>query len=34
VYARFADIQVETGVQPFEGLIEEIEEKLAAYTKK
>lgn len=34
VYARFADIQVETGVKPFEGLIEEIEEKLAAYTKK
>lgn len=34
VYAHFADIQVETGVKPFEGLIEEIEEKLAAYTKK
>ena len=34
VYARFADIQVETGVKPFEGLIEEIEEKLASYTKK
>ena len=34
VYAHFADIQVETGVKPFEGLIEEIEEKVAAYTKK
>ena len=34
VYARFADIQVVTGVKPFDGLIQEIEEKLEAYTKK
>lgn len=29
VYAKFADIQVVTGVKSFDGLIEEIEEKLA-----
>lgn len=34
VYEKFADIQAVTGVKPFEGLIEEIEEKLDAYTKK
>lgn len=34
IYAKFADIEVVTGVKPFEGLIAEIEEKLEAYTKK
>ena len=34
VYEKFADIQAVTGVKPFEGLIQEIEEKLEAYTKK
>ncbi len=34
VYEKFADIQVTTGVKPFEGLIQEIEEKLEAYIKK
>lgn len=33
VYAKFADIQVTTGVKPFEGLVAEIEEKLSAYEK-
>lgn len=33
VYEKFADIEVVTGVQPFEGLIKEIEEKLKAYKK-
>lgn len=34
VYSRYADIEVETGVKPFEALIEEIKEKLEASTKK
>lgn len=34
VYQKFADIQVVTGVKPFEELVHEIEEKLAAYEKK
>lgn len=34
IYAKFADIEVVTGVKSFEGLIAEIEEKLEAYTKK
>lgn len=34
VYAGFADIQVVTGVKPFEGLVAEIKEKLETYTKK
>lgn len=34
VYAKFADIQVVTGVKPFEDLIGEIKEKLEGYTKK
>ncbi len=34
IYAKFADIQVVTGVKPFEDLIEEIKEKLEEYTKK
>ena len=33
VYQKFADIQVVTGVKPFEELVHEIEEKLAAYEK-
>lgn len=33
VYEKFADVEVVTGVQPFEGLIKEIEEKLKAYKK-
>ncbi|MDC7286232.1 shikimate kinase [Blautia schinkii] len=33
IYAKFADIEVVTGVKPFEGLIAEIEEKLEAYSK-
>lgn len=33
IYAKFADIEVVTGVKSFEGLIAEIEEKLEAYTK-
>ena len=31
VYARYKDIEVVTGVKPFEGLIEEIKEKLQPY---
>lgn len=34
VYHKYADLEVVTGVKPFEGLIEEIEQKLAAMTKK
>ncbi|MDO4272528.1 MAG: shikimate kinase [Eubacteriales bacterium] len=34
IYAKFADIEVVTGVKPFEGLIEEIEQNLEAYRKK
>ena len=34
VYKKFADIQVVTGVKPFEELIREIEDKLQAYEKK
>ncbi len=34
VYKKFADIQVVTGVKPFEELIREIEEKLKEYEKK
>lgn len=34
VYEKFADIEVVTGVKPFDGLIQEIEEKLQAYAKK
>lgn len=34
VYSRYADIEVVTGVKPFESLIEEIKEKLEASTKK
>ena len=33
VYSKYADIQVITGVKSFDGLIQEIEEKLAAYEK-
>lgn len=33
VYQKFADIQVITGEKPFEELVKEIEEKLAAYEK-
>ena len=33
VYQKFADLEVVTGVKPFEDLIREIEEKLAAYEK-
>ncbi len=33
VYAKFADIVVITGVKPFESLVEEIREKLAACEK-
>ena len=33
VYQKFADIQVITGEKPFEELIKEIKEKLAAYEK-
>lgn len=32
-YQKFADLEVVTGVKPFEDLIREIEEKLAAYEK-
>lgn len=34
VYAKFADIEVITGVKPFEALIEEIKQKLDASAKK
>lgn len=34
VYSKYADIEVVTGVKPFEALIEEIKQKLAASTKK
>lgn len=34
VYAKYGDIEVVTGVKPFEGLIKEIEEKLEPYLKK
>lgn len=33
VYSRFADIEVVTGVKPFDELIKEIEEKLKAHSK-
>lgn len=33
VYAKYADIEVITGVKPFEALIEEIKEKLEAFEK-
>lgn len=34
VYTKFADIEVVTGVKPFEELIQELEEKIEAYVKK
>ncbi|MDO4340373.1 MAG: shikimate kinase [Eubacteriales bacterium] len=34
VYSKYADIEVVTGVKPFDSLVKEIEEKLSAYTKK
>lgn len=34
VYAKYADIEVVTGVKPFDSLVKEIEQKLSAYTKK
>ena len=33
IYAKFANIQVVTGVKPFDDLIKEIEEKLVSYEK-
>lgn len=33
VYEKFCDIEVVTGVKPFEALIAELEEKLEAYSK-
>lgn len=34
IYTKYADIEVVTGVKPFDELIREIEEKLEAYIKK
>ena len=34
VYHKYADLEVVTGVKPFAGLIEEIEQTLAALTQK
>lgn len=34
VYSKYADIEVITGVKPFEALIKEIKEKIDASTKK
>ena len=33
VYRKFADVEVVTGVKPFDDLIEEIKEKLDAHEK-